>query len=362
MKKLSLYIHIPFCQRKCIYCDFYSICTPEHDNYVLALLESIEHFGTIYSHREISSVYFGGGTPNFLSPTSLKLLLEKIKQSFNLSKDCEISCEINPEFSSSADQLNELKQAGFERLSIGIQSLHNEELSFLGRIHSAETAHSCLHHAQKIFSNLSADLICNLPGQSLSSLKNNLSQFMKYDLQHVSVYSLSCESGTALSNMVNSGTVTLNCDDIDRDHYLLVHNFLTAQGYDHYEISNYCLPGYESRHNMSYWNNQDYLGLGPSAYSRIDGKRCHFSPSVSDFIAEHHSFHKMEAVSPLDDYITLLRRKKGVQKADLPEKLWQKLISYAKNNKKWFTVCEDTVACTLEGWLFLDSILLDLMP
>ncbi|MDD4962258.1 MAG: radical SAM family heme chaperone HemW, partial [Candidatus Marinimicrobia bacterium] len=286
MKALALYIHIPFCRRKCGYCDFYSVCSEKQiPAYCEAVCQSLEYqSGTWAAKHEIRSIYFGGGTPNLLSAKQLSDILGTIRSRFILAKDIESTIEINPEFSHSRAALQELRDLGFNRLSIGIQSLKNSDLRLLGRLHSSRTAISCLKQARKYFDNISTDLIYAIPGQSLASLKSNVNRLLRFTPEHISAYNLSCEEGTPLAGSVAAGRVRLADEETEREQFLFLHEYLQHKGYEHYEISNYARPGFHSRHNSAYWQNQHYLGIGPSAHSMLYNTRYHYSADLKAYL------------------------------------------------------------------------------
>ncbi|MDZ7821323.1 MAG: radical SAM family heme chaperone HemW [Candidatus Marinimicrobia bacterium] len=364
MKALYLYIHIPFCRKKCHYCDFYSIIPGQDvaDRYLDALKRAVSFHAERCSGRyELRSIYFGGGTPNLLLPGRLEKVFDRIVSSFRIAEDAEITIEINPEFAHDKDSIRPLADTGFNRLSVGVQSLRDDELRMLGRLHDRDTALRCLEAARNIFPNLSADLIFALPGQRLPALEESLDTLLAFAPEHLSAYNLSCEPGTPLSEMVESGKIRLADEACERRFFLYLHETLGRHGYRHYEISGYARPGRESRHNSAYWSGADYLGLGPSAHSKLADTRHAYDPDLNRFLHEPCDFHHTEKVNDADLLITRLRTAEGVSREEAGKKTWKRLKEYAGERPAWFSVRNDRIACTPPGWLMLDSILLDLI-
>jgi oxygen-independent coproporphyrinogen-3 oxidase len=218
------------------------------------------------------TVYFGGGTPSLLSPSAIAGILDVLHRKFQIAKTAEITLEVNPGTVDS-EKLREFRQTGVNRLSIGIQSFHDHALKFLGRIHSAEEAKACVRLAQEVgYDNVSLDLIYALPGQDLRDCEDNLSTAISLSPQHISAYSLIVEEGTPLARMVGRGDVHPASEQVEAEMYLLTMEYLAAQGFEHYEVSNYARRGFHSRHNSLYWSHDSYLSFGPSAHSFWSGE------------------------------------------------------------------------------------------
>jgi oxygen-independent coproporphyrinogen-3 oxidase len=270
----GLYIHIPFCEKKCVYCDF---CSIEGSSMMGSLLESLSHEISLYAQlgRDdvvFDTVYFGGGTPSLLAPSAVAAILDGLHQNFQIAKTAEITLEVNPGTVDSK-KLKEFRQIGVNRLSIGIQSFHDHELKFLGRIHSADEAKACVRSAQEVgYDNVSLDLLYALPGQDLRDCRDNLSTAISLSPQHISAYSLIVEEGTPLARMIARGDVHPTSEEVEAEMYLLTMENLAAHGFEHYEVSNYARHGFHSRHNSLYWNHASYLGFGPSAHSFWSGE------------------------------------------------------------------------------------------
>ncbi|MDP2363820.1 MAG: radical SAM family heme chaperone HemW, partial [Ignavibacteria bacterium] len=278
MKDSALYIHIPFCDHKCIYCDFYSIITSDNvEAFLISLKKEIKYFSHLYSKdRTFSSIFFGGGTPSLMVPDYLKEILYHLKKYFNVDDNAEITMETNPGTVDKA-KLKMFKETGINRISIGIQSFDEVELKFLTRIHNKQTAIQTVYDASDIgFENISVDLIFNLQNQTKAKWIKNLETAIQLPINHISTYSLILERGTILNKMVLDKKVKMQSaeggDDYDADLYETSIDFLLSKGFYQYEVSNFTKPGFECSHNNAYWRYRDYLSFGTSAHSFVDGK------------------------------------------------------------------------------------------
>jgi oxygen-independent coproporphyrinogen-3 oxidase len=264
----SVYVHIPFCVRKCLYCDFNSHAGMEHlfTPYVEALKTEIRREAERFPDARISTIYFGGGTPNILAPDQLAGILDEIRRSFEVATDAEISIEANPGVSSLQSTVSSLPRVGFSRLSPGVQSFNDDELRLLGRIHTADEAVRAFRDAREAgFENISIDLMYGIPGQTLESWRATLDKALDLAPEHVSLYSLTVEEGTPFHAMQVEGRLTLPGDEIEADMYEEAIRTLTSAGFEHYEISNFARPGFRCRHNITYWHNEPYFGFGAGA-------------------------------------------------------------------------------------------------
>ncbi len=276
MHEVALYIHFPFCNSKCIYCDFYSIIQlDKKPRYLNALRREIELYrqNPAFAGSQLSTLYLGGGTPSLLTMEELKHLLHWVSDGFSFAPDIEITCEANPG-TLTANRLTGYRQAGVNRLSIGVQSFNDKELRQLSRIHTARDAEAALKKAGTAgFENLGIDLIFGIPYQDLNSWEFTLRKAIELSPQHLSMYGLTIESGTPLARAINEGKVTRCDEELEREMYLCGKQVLEAAGYEHYEISNFAKPGHRSRHNQRYWDGSPFLSLGPSAHSFDGSKR-----------------------------------------------------------------------------------------
>lgn len=282
-EEFSLYIHIPFCVRKCGYCDFLSAPADEkaRDWYVQALLMEIERYrGTETADRKIKTLYIGGGTPSILSVNQLDCIIQKIKCTFNFCNDIEASMEMNPG-TASKEKCRALYQMGINRLSIGLQSTNDKELNTLGRIHSYEDFLNTYTWCREAgFQNINVDLMAALPYQTVESYTTGLRKIIRLAPEHISAYSLILEEGTPFYQKYNSGCYPLPDEEQERLMYRETEQILAQAGYERYEISNYAKKGYACRHNLVYWQGGDYLGLGLGSSSYMDGVRFH---NTTDF-------------------------------------------------------------------------------
>jgi oxygen-independent coproporphyrinogen III oxidase len=274
-----IYVHLPFCHSRCIYCNFFATASKAgRAGFENLILSEIEQRRDFLGYEPISSIYFGGGTPSLLGVEQLQTILDRLRMTFNVEQDAEITLEANPE-DISPDRCTAWKDMGFNRLSMGVQSFRDADLKWLGRIHSAARSRIGIETALGSgLSEISIDLIYGIPGQSLSDWQENLNIFASYSLPHLSSYWLTVEPATPLERLLRSGKKVQAPEAEGEAHFFALMDWASAHGYEHYEISNLCLPGHYSRHNSSYWKGKPYLGLGPSAHSFKPGYRC-WNPS-----------------------------------------------------------------------------------
>ena len=296
-KPLGIYIHVPFCKQKCVYCDFYSLPRREDqmDAYVSALRSQL--FETDFSGYEADTVYFGGGTPSYLGPRRLTALLEAASAACSIAPGAEITLEANPDSAGDPDALSALRQAGFNRVSLGMQSADDGELRAIGRVHTMAQVRASADAVRRAgFDNLSLDLIYGLPGQSLPRWRENLSAAAALCPEHLSCYGLKAEPGTPLYARRD----TLPGDGAQADMYLETVDFLESRGYRQYEISNFAKPGRESRHNLKYWTLGEYAGFGPGAHSDFRGRRYAWARDLEAYLRGKPPLSEDQAMSPRD--------------------------------------------------------------
>ncbi len=273
-KPIGLYIHIPFCIRKCLYCDFCSDAdaTPAQMHaYTDALLLEMSANVSRVSQKRVESVFFGGGTPTLLPLAELERILNFIRERFFLAPDAEITLEANPA-SIDAKGLAALRQMGFNRISVGVQSMVERELSLLGRVHSASDACAFLRDAREAgFQNVNVDVMYGIPSQSVSSFLETVDAVLRLSPEHISAYSLILEEGTPFFE--HRRELPFPSEDEEEEMYCMLCERLRVAGYEHYEISNFAKAGYECRHNLLYWHSEEYLGFGVAAYSFLDSTR-----------------------------------------------------------------------------------------
>ncbi len=286
VKPLGLYIHIPFCKSKCIYCDFYSLPRAEDrmDRYVSALCRQLAEIAQRTTAHTVDSVYLGGGTPSYLGEKRLRHILKTVKKHYHLSRDAEITLEANPDSAGDWRALRSLRRAGMNRLSLGVQSADDGLLRTLGRPHTFAQAEEAAAAARRArIRNLSLDLIYGLPGQDLAGWKDTLERAAALEPEHLSCYGLKVEEGTPLWDMQEK--MDLPDDDAQADMYLWTVERLGALGYEQYEISNFARPGRASRHNMKYWTLCEYAGFGPGAHSDLGDVRYAYLRSLDTYCA-----------------------------------------------------------------------------
>ncbi|QNL44374.1 radical SAM family heme chaperone HemW [Oscillibacter hominis] len=284
-RPLGLYIHIPFCKSKCIYCDFYSLPEREGrmDAYAKALCSHLKEAAPRAQGHSVDSVYFGGGTPSYLGASRLCAILKVIRKHYGVTKDAEITLEANPDSADSYKDLRALRRCGFNRISLGMQSADDAELRAIGRVHTMDQVRTAVENARKArFPDVSLDLIYGLPGQTMERWQENLSAAAALDPDHLSCYGLKVEEGTPLYQAKDR--LALPGDDLQADMYLYTVEFLQHMGYRQYEISNFARPGHESRHNLKYWTLQEYAGFGPGAHSDFGGVRYAYGRDLEGYI------------------------------------------------------------------------------
>ena len=269
-RDLGLYIHWPFCISKCPYCDFNSHvrASIDEDAWEKALLIEMDHMAKLTKGRTLSTVFFGGGTPSLMRPKTVAALLDRLSAHWHLTPDLEITLEANPG-TVDKERFQEFKDAGVTRLSMGIQSLHDDALAFLGRKHSAEEALAALKLAGTLFERFSFDLIYARPEQSLSAWREELSRALTLAGGHLSLYQLTMEKGTSFYTRHQRGEFTLPDEDLGAALYEATEELTGKAGYASYEVSNYARPGHACRHNLIYWRSHDFMGIGPGAHGRV---------------------------------------------------------------------------------------------
>jgi len=286
MRGSGLYIHVPFCERKCFYCDFYSVASRRVEEDFLGALEREAGFRRVEWAGDtlFETLYIGGGTPSLLSISQLECLLLLVRRNFHLAEDAEMTIEVNPG-TVTEEWLRAAHGLGLNRLSIGAQSFDDGILRWLMRIHtSREAVRTCKDARRSGFTNLSLDLIYSLPGLSIDVWERTLRKAVELAPEHISAYSLIVEPGTSLEESVRSGEVEMPGDDAEALSFEFTVDYLAAAGYEQYEVSNYAKRGFRSRHNVNYWERKPYLGLGPSAHSFRDGVRSWNVPLLDEYI------------------------------------------------------------------------------
>ena len=275
MKKLGIYIHIPFCKRKCAYCDFVSFSNKQNliDEYIEALKKEINKCKLDREEYLVETIYFGGGTPSYIESRYIIDILEVIRNKFKVSKNAEITIEINPG-TVTEEKLRDYYKAGINRISFGLQSTKSDLLKLVGRIHSYSSFLEGYNLARNVgFKNINVDLMIGLPVQRLKDVQKDLERIVSLKPEHISVYSLIVEEGSIIEQKIKNKELYLPSETLERKMYWTVKEELEKNGYIHYEISNFAKPGYKSKHNLACWNQEEYIGFGLAAHSYIDNKR-----------------------------------------------------------------------------------------
>lgn len=372
MNKFGLYIHIPFCIQKCAYCDFLSAPATEEmrEQYVSALVREIG----MQAPQSIDSIFFGGGTPSVLTAGQTERILDAVCAHHSVGKDAEITTECNPA-TADIEKLSAYRQMGFNRLSIGVQSFCDAELKLLGRVHDSVAAKACITDAQKAgFENINLDLMSGIPQQTIESFEKNLQTALSFAPTHISAYSLIVEPDTPFEKMYADGR-DLPDEEVERKMYERTGEILDAHGFAHYEISNYAIPGYESRHNLKYWHCMPYLAAGLGAHG-FDGQvRTENVRDMEQYlqmlsenklpIAEKTELTKADLAS---EYVMMtLRLKEGLSFAAFSKKFGydffdahkEKLTLYI--NAGFMQIANDRIAFTKKGIQVSNSILCELI-
>lgn len=333
-KELGLYIHIPFCLSKCRYCDFCSFPHPKPESvekYLSALIDEIEEYKAEYSEYNVTTVYFGGGTPTLLKVEQLGAVLRKLSACFNISPSAEITAECNPA-TADTEYFEALRKAGINRLSIGIQSMDDGELRLLGRLHKSADAQKAFEDAKAAgFVNISADIMFGIPSQTKESLERTIDKVCELGPTHISLYGLKIENGTYFARHAHE--LELPDEDTEYEMYISSVKRLATHRFERYEISNFAKDGYYSRHNMKYWMREDYLGIGLAAHSCIGSRRFSNTSDMENYLNNKRS-DTNETVSEHDilcEKIMLgMRLEKGCNMTALEAEYGEKLLSYRK--------------------------------
>jgi len=373
MNKAGIYLHIPFCKTKCIYCDFYSV-TKRDDSisqFIDCLIKEIELNKNKLSNYDFDTIFFGGGTPSVLTETQLEKILNALHKYYRVDRDAEITLECNPG-EINAEKLKNFRTLGINRLSIGFQSFNDDILKFLGRLHNADQSISTYKDARKAgFDNINIDLIYDIPKQKLRDWKNDLFLGTSLESEHISAYSLTVEQNTALHSMVKNKLVAMPSETIDKKMFLSTIEYLETKNYNHYEISNFCKSGKECQHNLHYWRLEPYLAFGPGAHG-FDGKKRWWNKRSLDYYLN--SLEKNESPIESEEILTGkesfnenimngLRLREGINLDKLDKFLIEDIETYLKPyQKKWIYLNNKGKNLRLkkEGLLFTDEIIADL--
>ncbi len=363
----ALYIHIPFCKQRCKYCDFptnaVSFDSLEIDSYLEHLIAQIRTYSNNDLLGSIQTVYIGGGTPTYLGNKRLSSLLYALSISMHLTTDVECTLEANPD-SLTSSMVKDCYALGVNRISIGVQSFNDYLLNQLGRIHSSEQAKQAITNAKERFENISIDLMCGLPGQTLPQFKEDLLTALSLGVSHISIYPLTIEEGTPFYSLEQQGKLILD-EDLEAECMEFAESFLSSKGMHRYEVASYAYPGYKSRHNSAYWNSIPYLGIGTGAVSMRQNDLYRQRFSETDGIIEELDIFQMAA----EDLMLRMRMSEGVS----DEEISIAAILLPETNKALNALEQDGFVChqnnrwkpTHKGWLFGNQLygrLLELAP
>lgn len=385
-RNIGLYIHIPICRSKCYYCDFSSyplnrFTEKDLDLYVLALEYELKHLASLgLASTELTSVYIGGGTPALIDPARLVLIMESVVRYFTLANSCELTIELNPS-NCTPNLLRGLQKAGFNRYSLGVQSFNDPALLQLGRAHTGEEARAAAQFLRQEVSNLSLDLIYGLPNDSLARWQADLEEVLVLQPDHISLYSLQVEEGTPLARQVAAGLVEQVDDDLQASLWEWTCDRLYPTDYEHYEISNWALPGKESRHNLGYWLYTPYYGVGAGAAGFLGGQRYRNSSDPwfytelmrkGKFTAKFPAAEEVERISKeqqvIGQIILALRTNRGlnteriigISAAEFWRRYGQKITEYCAMGLMWRN--QQIVGLTETGMALSNRIFLTFMP
>lgn len=371
----GLYIHVPFCAKRCLYCDFFSNTEMRYkEPYVNALIKEMELRKEYIGNETLETLYFGGGTPSQLAKGDFQRIFEAIHDNFRVSDQAEITLEANPD-DMRPEYVSMLKDFPFNRISMGVQSFHPEDLRFLNRRHSREQALKAVELCKEQgITNISIDLIYGLPNQTLQAWEENLDIAIGLDVPHLSAYHLIYEEGTALYKLMEAGKVKPVDEDLSVSFFSILIDKLTEAGYLHYEISNFARPGFISRHNSSYWTGKKYLGLGPSAHSYNGIDREWNVSSLPIYIKGIEDGHPSIESEDLDlhtrynDFIiTGLRTMWGISFGEIQTKFGEKLLLYCQKqarpyiNQGLIVQTNDKLTLSKAGIFVSDGIMSDLL-
>ena len=375
MQPAGIYLHIPFCAVKCMYCDFYSIADREESipRFIKSLITEIDRCNVNCSAWKFDTVFIGGGTPSLLEPLHVESILSALQNKYDLSNVKEFTLEANPG-EAPKDRLKAFHSLGINRLSIGIQSLQPSLLKFLTRIHTHDQVYNTYNHARSAgFENINCDLIYSIPGQSWDVWEQDLNQVINMAPDHISAYTLTLEKGTDLFQMVKNGKVSMPKDDQTGDWFLKTHEILDSNGYNTYEISNFSRPGMECQHNLHYWRIHPYLAFGPSAHGFDGIHRWNNTQSLDHYIQQIESgklpVSKKETLTEINHLNELigfgLRMREGIDLDQIPENYKNQFYqNLSRAKQKWDGCIIETgmtVSLTGKGMAFCDTITVEIM-
>jgi len=369
----GIYIHIPFCKQACHYCDFhFSTSIKKKGEMVLALAKEIQMRKSEFKDEVVETIYFGGGTPSVLTTTEIQFLIDAVYESYTVSENPEITLEANPD-DLSKERIIELSKSPINRLSIGIQSFFEDDLTMMNRAHNSAEAKACLEEATKYFDNISLDLIYGIPGMSNEKWKQNIDTALFFGIPHISSYALTVEPKTALSKLIQTGKIAKPKDEVAEEHFQILVETLEKNGFIHYELSNFGKENFFSKNNSAYWLGKKYIGIGPSAHS-YDGISRSWNVSNNALylksLADDKLPNEIEILSKTDRYneyvMTGLRTIWGVSLDRIEEEFGNSYLKYLQKQSQKFLdddllfVENKILKTTSKGKFLTDGIASDL--
>tara|TARA_B100000959_G_scaffold38354_1_gene37241 strand:- start:1334 stop:2464 length:1131 start_codon:yes stop_codon:yes gene_type:complete len=375
MKSAGIYIHIPFCAVKCIYCDFYSITDRENSipRFINAIVKEIETCTVDVSNWKLETIFIGGGTPSLLNGRNIESILNALERKYDLAQIKEWTMEANPG-EAPLERLKDFRSLGINRLSMGVQTLEPDLLKFLTRIHSPNQVFETYEHARNAgFENINCDLIYSMPGQSWEIWERDLLRVLDLKPEHISAYTLTLEKGTELYQFVKKGQVTMPEEDQTGGWFLKTHGILNSHGYSAYEISNFARPGMECRHNLHYWRIHPFLAFGPSAHGFDGSNRWGNVRSLDQYLTQIESGNtpismkeSLTQKNLTNELIGFgLRMNEGIDLAQIPERYLNQFITNLESaREKWSDVLilrDSSVSLTKKGMVYTDAVGVDLM-
>ena len=375
MKSAGIYIHIPFCAVKCIYCDFYSITDRENSipRFINAIVKEIETCTVDVSNWKLETIFIGGGTPSLLNGRNIESILNALERKYNLAQKKEWTMEANPG-EAPLERLKDFRSLGINRLSMGVQTLEPDLLKFLTRIHSPNQVFETYEHARNAgFENINCDLIYSMPGQSWEIWERDLLRVLDLKPDHISSYTLTLEKGTELYQFVKKGQVTMPEEDQTGEWFLNTHDILNSHGYSAYEISNFARQGMECRHNLHYWRIHPFLAFGPSAHGFDGSNRWGNVRSLDQYLTQIESGNtpismkeSLTQKNLTNELIGFgLRMNEGIDLAQIPERYLNQFITNLESaREKWSDVLilrDSSVSLTKKGMVYTDAVGVDLM-
>ena len=376
-KSLGIYIHIPFCEKKCDYCNFVSFCMPnsKKTEYVSALTEEIKQQSNTFKDYSIDTIFIGGGTPTTLPDGEISKILSATRQNFDVKPECEISIECNPN-SLTKQKLAEYKNSGITRLSVGLQAYNNKVLKLVGRLHTKKQFDNAIKNAKELgFENINVDLILGLPKQKMCHIKQELKHLIKLGIKHISAYGLIVEENTKLYDNLKQKKYTLPKEELQVKMYDCTNKYLQKHNIFRYEVSNFAANGYECKHNFKYWSNKEYLGLGAVSSSYVNLERWKNTDNVDEYIksVKENNIQKLEREilskqDLIEEIIMLaLRTQKGIDLTllkeqfdyDLYQQKKQQIDSFISQNL--LKMENGFLFCTYTGFKLLNAIILELV-